>query len=89
MTEPHETEVLVGVREAHSGRTGLTRPPVWRESTNKLARLLADRGASLRETLSYRIGMPSGDLFPYCSRETSGAQVESKGDSRNATSSLP
>jgi hypothetical protein len=89
MTDPVETEVFTVVREALSGDTGLTGHLTLYEPTKKLARMLAGVGASLIEIPLSRIGMPSGDFFSHCSRESSGAQVDTQGDSRYATPSLP
>ncbi len=53
--------------------------------TRKLARLLAGSGASLNETHLSSLGMPPG-LSPHCSREISGAQADTEGDSRHVVS---
>jgi hypothetical protein len=58
------------------------------EPTKKLTRMLGGCGASLSETHLSSIGKPRG-LSSHCSRETSGAQVTNKGDSRYATPTVP
>jgi hypothetical protein len=83
MIERLETEVLAALRDALTGDTRLA----LLEPTKKLARMLAGSRASLIETRFCSSDMPRG-LSSHCSREISEAQVTTKGDSRNATSSL-
>ena len=89
MPDPLKTEVLAALREALTGDSRLARRFARFEPTKKLARLLAGSGASLIETQSGSIGMPTGGLFAHCSRETRVAQVHKQGDSRYATPTLP
>ena len=63
----------------------LSRRLTLRESTKKLACMLGGSGLASSETRLSSTLMPSGDLSAHCSRETSGAQVTNKGDSRHAT----
>ena len=88
MPDPLETTVLTTLREALSGDTRLSRRLSLLEPTKKLARMLGGSGASLIETPFSSKDMPPG-LSSHCSRESSGAQVTTKGDSRYATASLP
>jgi hypothetical protein len=88
MIQEIETEMLATLRDVLSSDTPLARRLALLEPTKKLARMLAGLGASLIETPLSSIGMPPG-LFPHCSREISGAQVTTKGDSRYATPALP
>ena len=89
MLEPLATEVLVTLRDVLSSDTRLVRRLALLEPTKKLAHMLGRSGLASIETRSFSIGMPNGDLFPHCSREISGAQVTTKGDSRYATPALP
>jgi hypothetical protein len=81
MTDPLETEVFAALREALSGDTRLSRRLALLEPTKKLARMLGGSGASSIETPLRSLGMPSGDLFAHCSRESRLAQVDTQGDS--------
>jgi len=84
-----DAAALTALREALSGNTKLSRRLALLEPTKKLARMLAGSGLASIETHLSSIGMPNGGLSFHCSRETSGAQVTTKGDSRHATPSLP
>jgi hypothetical protein len=88
MPDPLETTVLAALREALSGDTRLSRRLALLEPTKKLAYMLGRSEASLIETPFSRIGMPPG-LSSHCSREISGAQVTTTGDSQHATAALP
>ncbi len=89
MIQEIETEVLAVLRDVLSSDTRLAQRLSLLDPTKKLAHLLGRSGRASIETHSFSIGMPNGDLFPHCSREISGAQVTTKGDSRFATLSLP
>jgi hypothetical protein len=88
MIQEVETAVLATLREVLTSDNPLARLLALLEPTKKLARMLAGSGLASLETRLSSIGMPPG-LFPHCSREISGAQVTTKGDSRYATPALP
>jgi hypothetical protein len=89
MAEPLKPEVLATLRDVLSSDTPLARRLALLEPTKKLARMLAGVGASLIEAHFSSLGKPHGGFSAHCSREISGAQVTRKGDSRDATPSLP
>jgi hypothetical protein len=88
MIQEVETAVLATLREVLTSDNPLARLLALLEPTKKLARMLAGSGLASLETRLSSIGMPPG-LFSHCSRETAGAQVTTKGDSRYATPALP
>jgi hypothetical protein len=89
MIQEIETEVLAVLRDVLSGDTRLSQRLTLLEPTKKLARMLGGSGASRIETHLSSLPKPHGDLSSHCSRETSGAQVTTKGDSRYATPVVP
>ena len=89
MPEPDETDVLAILHDLFTSKTTLARWLALLEPPTKLARMLADGGASLYETRLRSIGMPHGGLCSHCSRETSGAQLDEPGGTLYATPSLP
>ncbi len=88
MIQEIETEVLAVLRDVLSSDTRLAQRLSLLEPTKKLARMLGRSGRASIETPLSSIGMPPG-LSSHCSREISGAQVTTKGDSRYATPALP
>ena len=85
MSQGMEANVFGTLRDGRTRDIRLTRRLVLRESTKMLARMLGGSGLASSETRLSSTLMPSGDLSAHCSRETSGAQVTNKGDSRHAT----
>ena len=83
-----ETEVLARLGDVLSSDTRLARRLALLEPTKKLAHLLAGSGRASIETHTFSIGMPPG-LSAHCSREISGAQVTTKGDSCYAIPAFP
>lgn len=88
MAELLKPEVLATLRDVLGSDSPLARWLTLLDPTKKLAYMLGRSEASLIETPFSSIGKPQG-LSPHCSREISEVQVTTKGDSRDATPSLP